>query len=211
MREQKSDFDFSDMPCVAHPEFKLACDSVKAVKRYPPALPCHFPPAALLDGGSTGVAVPRIWSCDAGILRVWRRNRGRVLPNSAKNGKNEVHSLKATDQSLFTEKYRPNDSRHYDSKASPAFEANTDKTFDLHYADGSHLRGFEGKDMVQLGDYEALSPFGVITDCNRCSPPLACAFGTIPVVWHWPCGLALVLWCGTKPAACAPSLPPSPT
>ena len=26
--------DLSDLPCVAHPEFKLACDSVKAVKRF---------------------------------------------------------------------------------------------------------------------------------------------------------------------------------
>ena len=88
-----------------------------------------------------------------------------MVPFEASNGKKGVHSL-ATDQSLFTDKYRPNDSRHFDVKATSTFEPNTAKTFDLHYADGSHLRGFEGKDVVKLGDYEALAPFGVITDCN---------------------------------------------
>ena len=67
-----------------------------------------------------------------------------MVPFEASNGKKGVHSL-ATDQSLFTEKYRPNDSRHFDVKATSTFEPNTAKTFDLHYADGSHLRGFEGR------------------------------------------------------------------
>ena len=67
---------------------------------------------------------------------------------------------------LFTEKFRPEDSRHFKVQDSSTFTAEVSKTFDLHYADGSHLRGFTGNDQVTMGDYNAHSPFGVITDCN---------------------------------------------
>uniref|UniRef100_A0A7S0NCV4 Peptidase A1 domain-containing protein n=1 Tax=Hanusia phi TaxID=3032 RepID=A0A7S0NCV4_9CRYP len=67
---------------------------------------------------------------------------------------------------LFDEAYRPQDSRHFDASKSSTFVPQTSQTFDLNYADGSHLRGFSGVDQVYMGDYKATSPFGVITDCN---------------------------------------------
>ena len=73
----------------------------------------------------------------------------------------EKHSAK-----LFDEAYRPNDSRHFRVHDSQTFVPQTTQTFDLNYADGSHLRGFSGVDQVYMGDYKATSPFGVITDCN---------------------------------------------
>ncbi|KAJ1490800.1 aspartic peptidase domain-containing protein [Baffinella frigidus] len=67
---------------------------------------------------------------------------------------------------LFDEAYEPTDSRHFEVENSATFVAQTSQTFDLNYADGSHLRGFSGVDQVYMGDYKATSPFGVITDCN---------------------------------------------
>eukprot|EP00286_Rhodomonas_abbreviata_P012883 CAMPEP_0181331768 /NCGR_PEP_ID=MMETSP1101-20121128/24703_1 /TAXON_ID=46948 /ORGANISM="Rhodomonas abbreviata, Strain Caron Lab Isolate" /LENGTH=563 /DNA_ID=CAMNT_0023441301 /DNA_START=30 /DNA_END=1721 /DNA_ORIENTATION=+ len=67
---------------------------------------------------------------------------------------------------LFDEPYRPEDSRHFDVASSSTFIPQASQTFDLNYADGSHLRGFSGVDQVYMGDYKATSPFGVITDCN---------------------------------------------
>ena len=92
------------------------------------------------------------------------RNRGRVVPNKANFPVHEGHQKK--DQKLFTEAFIPEQSRHLDVQADTKFKAEADKTFDLHYADGSHLRGFTGDSLVGLGDYEAEAPFGVITDCN---------------------------------------------
>ena len=40
------------------------------------------------------------------------------------------------------------------------------QAFMLGYADNTHLKGFQGKDVVQLGDYYAFADFGAITDCN---------------------------------------------
>ena len=67
---------------------------------------------------------------------------------------------------LFDEAYRPEDSRHFRAEDSSTFVGQASQTFDLNYADGSHLRGFSGVDQVYMGDYKATSPFGVITDCN---------------------------------------------
>jgi len=91
------------------------------------------------------------------------RNRGRVVPNP-KFPVHEGHQKR--DQKLFTESFIPEQSRHLDVAGDSTFTADADKTFDLHYADGSHLRGFTGNSVVELGDYEAEAPFGVITDCN---------------------------------------------
>ena len=79
---------------------------------------------------------------------------------------------------------RPQDSRHFDATKSSTFVAQTSQvplgppcddlwakfdlslqTFDLNYADGSHLRGFSGVDQVYMGDYKATSPFGT---CDLC-------------------------------------------
>jgi hypothetical protein len=73
----------------------------------------------------------------------------------------ENHSNK-----LFDEPYRATDSRHFSIPKSSTFVAQASQTFDLNYADGSHLRGFSGVDQVFMGNYKATSPFGVITDCN---------------------------------------------
>jgi len=67
---------------------------------------------------------------------------------------------------LFDEEYRPQDSRHFKVSQSSTFVPQSFQTFDLNYADGTHLRGFSGADQVYMGDYKATAPFGVITDCN---------------------------------------------
>jgi len=67
---------------------------------------------------------------------------------------------------LFDEEYRPQDSRHFKVSESSTFVPQSFQTFDLNYADGTHLRGFSGADQVYMGDYKATAPFGVITDCN---------------------------------------------
>jgi hypothetical protein len=73
----------------------------------------------------------------------------------------EQHSNK-----LFDEPYRASDSRHFAVSQSTTFVPQSTQTFDLNYADGTHLRGFSGVDQIYMGNYKATSPFGVITDCN---------------------------------------------
>jgi hypothetical protein len=38
--------------------------------------------------------------------------------------------------------------------------------FLLGYADKTHLKGFQSKDVVHLGDFFVSTAFGSITDCN---------------------------------------------
>jgi hypothetical protein len=40
------------------------------------------------------------------------------------------------------------------------------QAFVLGYADNTHLQGFQGSDIVQLGAYYMNAPFGAVTDCN---------------------------------------------
>lgn len=54
-----------------------------------------------------------------------------------------------TTSKLFNEPYRPDESRHYDTSSS-TFTPNAAKQFDLSYADGTVLRGFNGQDVVQV-------------------------------------------------------------
>jgi hypothetical protein len=115
-------------------------------------LPCH---------GGAGASFKL--ACESVSFHM--RNRGRVVQNN-KFPIHEGHQKR--DQKLFTESFIPEQSRHLDVVADSSFSASPDKTFDLHYADGSHLRGFTGNSVVNMGDYEAEAPFGVITDCNRC-------------------------------------------
>jgi hypothetical protein len=114
-------------------------------------LPCH---------GGAGASFKL--ACESVSFHM--RNRGRVEPRNPKFPVHEGHQKR--DQQLFTEKYIPEQSRHLDIQADSTFSPEPDKTFDLHYADGSHLRGFTGNSNVGLGDYYAQAPFGVITDCN---------------------------------------------
>ena len=114
-------------------------------------LPCH---------GGAGASFKL--ACESVSFHM--RNRGRVEPRNPKFLVHEGHQKR--DQQLFTEKYIPEQSRHLDIQADSTFSPEPDKTFDLHYADGSHLRGFTGNSNVGLGDYYAQAPFGVITDCN---------------------------------------------
>jgi hypothetical protein len=86
-------------------------------------------------------------------------------PAAAAGKKMKVASASQTSQ-LFDEPYRPQDSRHFNVQHSSTFKAETSKKFDLSYADGTELSGFQGFDNVELGDFHAHAPFGVITDCN---------------------------------------------
>lgn len=36
----------------------------------------------------------------------------------------------------------------------------------LGYADNTHLKGFQGNDVVQLGDYYVKANFGAVTNCD---------------------------------------------
>eukprot|EP00287_Rhodomonas_sp_CCMP768_P004017 CAMPEP_0196725490 /NCGR_PEP_ID=MMETSP1091-20130531/7044_1 /TAXON_ID=302021 /ORGANISM="Rhodomonas sp., Strain CCMP768" /LENGTH=568 /DNA_ID=CAMNT_0042067781 /DNA_START=17 /DNA_END=1723 /DNA_ORIENTATION=- len=97
---------------------------------------------------------PMKLACES-VMNVKRSMRGRTVTKSL-----------AENAQLFEEPYRADDSRHFDVTASSTFTPVTSQTFDLHYADGSHLRGFSGEDMVTMGNFEAKAPFAVITDCN---------------------------------------------
>ena len=56
--------------------------------------------------------------------------------------------------SLFDEPYKAADSRHFDVQASTTFSAEPKKQFDLSYADGSELKGFNGRDVVHVSMLE---------------------------------------------------------
>lgn len=87
----------------------------------------------------------------------------RVIERPA--AKSALHKAVTTSQ-LFDEPYRPADSRHFALQSSHTFTPETAKKFDLSYADGTELKGFQGLDEVSLGDFHARAAFGVITDCN---------------------------------------------
>jgi len=69
-------------------------------------------------------------------------------------------------QDLFHTPFRPQDSRHFQVDESSTFTANPDLRFVLSYADGSELRGFGGDDVVHVGDFHGLAPFGLLYQCN---------------------------------------------
>jgi len=101
----------------------------------------------------------------AGIIRGSSQERevkGNRVVELVKHGKKTVTST----TQLFDEPYRPQDSRHFNAKDSSTFTATVTKKFDLSYADGTELQGFQGQDIVELGDFHAHAPFGVITECN---------------------------------------------
>ena len=56
----------------------------------------------------------------------------------------------AVKQQLFDEAYRPEDSRHFEVSASSTFKPDTSRQFDLAYADGTELKGFNAHDIVQV-------------------------------------------------------------
>ena len=112
-------------------------------------LPCH---------GGAGVSFKL--ACESVSFHV--RNRGRVVQTPSF----PVHQGHQKEQQYFDEAYAPEQSRHLDISKDSSFKAEPSKTFDLNYADGSHLRGFTGNSMVGIGDYSAQAPFGVLTDCN---------------------------------------------
>jgi hypothetical protein len=51
---------------------------------------------------------------------------------------------------LFDEPYKPDDSRHFDIQASSTFKPDPKKQFDLSYADGTELKGFNADDVVHV-------------------------------------------------------------
>ena len=91
-----------------------------------------------------------------------REVQGSRVVELVKHGKRTTVST----SQLFDEPYRPQDSRHFNAVASQTFSADVARKFDLSYADGTELSGFQGSDVVELGDFHAHAPFGVITDCN---------------------------------------------
>ena len=51
---------------------------------------------------------------------------------------------------LFDEPYKPEESRHFDIQASSTFQPDPKKQFDLSYADGTELKGFNANDIVHV-------------------------------------------------------------
>merc|ERR1711966_419841 len=66
----------------------------------------------------------------------------------------------------FTIAFVPANSTVFNPDLSHTFKVVPHQAFMLGYADNTHLKGFQGKDVVQLGDYYAFADFGAITDCN---------------------------------------------
>jgi len=73
-----------------------------------------------------------------------------------------VHACVAT----FDTAYDPTSSRHFDPAASSSFKAEVAFTFDLNYADSTHLHGFTAEEYVEFGQFRSRVPVGIITDCN---------------------------------------------
>ncbi|KAJ1480521.1 aspartic peptidase domain-containing protein [Baffinella frigidus] len=66
----------------------------------------------------------------------------------------------------FDIKFVPANSSVFDPDLSHTFAVVPHQAFVLGYADNTHLKGYQGKDVVQLGDYYAFANFGAVTDCN---------------------------------------------
>ena len=56
----------------------------------------------------------------------------------------------ARTQELFHTPYREKDSRHFKIEESSTFVADAERRFDLSYADGSELKGFNAHDIVRV-------------------------------------------------------------
>eukprot|EP00286_Rhodomonas_abbreviata_P028232 CAMPEP_0181315084 /NCGR_PEP_ID=MMETSP1101-20121128/15175_1 /TAXON_ID=46948 /ORGANISM="Rhodomonas abbreviata, Strain Caron Lab Isolate" /LENGTH=528 /DNA_ID=CAMNT_0023422245 /DNA_START=168 /DNA_END=1754 /DNA_ORIENTATION=+ len=62
--------------------------------------------------------------------------------------------------------FYPGNSTVFDPMKSKTFRVVPKAMFLLGYADNTHLKGFQGHDVVQLGDFFVDTKFGGVTDCN---------------------------------------------
>jgi len=81
-------------------------------------------------------------------------------------GTAEAEADQADQGAGFDIKFVPANSSVYDPDLSHTFAVVPHQAFVLGYADNTHLKGYQGKDVVQLGDYYAFATFGAVTDCN---------------------------------------------
>lgn len=88
-----------------------------------------------------------------GIIRKWLS----ALP--------ALVALLPLDVTAFDKPFIPRNSTPYNPMVSSTFER-TRGRFALSYADQTHLNGYVGQDIVQLGAYYTLTKFGCITFCN---------------------------------------------
>mmetsp|Transcript_47923 Transcript_47923/g.150321 ORF Transcript_47923/g.150321 Transcript_47923/m.150321 type:complete len:513 (+) Transcript_47923:337-1875(+) len=78
-----------------------------------------------------------------------------------------THQLKNADQiSQDDLHFDPRNSSVYDPLRSKTFSLVPKAVFLLSYADETHLKGFQSKDVVKLGDYFVETKFGSVTECN---------------------------------------------
>ena len=155
------------LPCDTDAAFKMACASVshharatggrkfkvadKGTKLFDEAYRCACPGIA---GGVALAATSRVVQEEL-YARVSATLQTRQL------GPVRILRLRQTACRVnVVHMYRPEDSRHFRADQSSTFVPQSSQTFDLNYADGSHLRGFSGVDQVYMGDYKATSPFG---------------------------------------------------
>jgi len=75
-------------------------------------------------------------------------------------------SVSALVVAAFDTAYDPTSSRQFDPAVSSSFKAEVTQTFELNYADTTRLRGFTAEEFVELGQFRARVPVGIITDCN---------------------------------------------
>jgi len=62
--------------------------------------------------------------------------------------------------------FYPANSTYYIPQSSSSFSVVPKQAFFLGYADNTHLKGFQARDVVQLGDHFTYTKFGAITECN---------------------------------------------
>ena len=66
----------------------------------------------------------------------------------------------------FEYPFYPGNSSTFDPDKSKTFKVVPSEAFKLDYADNTHLKGFQGRDVLQIGDFFVEADFGAITDCN---------------------------------------------
>eukprot|EP00282_Hemiselmis_andersenii_P034861 CAMPEP_0169453540 /NCGR_PEP_ID=MMETSP1042-20121227/14812_1 /TAXON_ID=464988 /ORGANISM="Hemiselmis andersenii, Strain CCMP1180" /LENGTH=571 /DNA_ID=CAMNT_0009565579 /DNA_START=32 /DNA_END=1747 /DNA_ORIENTATION=- len=75
-------------------------------------------------------------------------------------------SPKTTKGKGFKIPFYPGNSTVFNPQKSKTFRVVPKQMFLLGYADNTHLKGYQGRDVVQIGDHFVDTKFGAITDCN---------------------------------------------
>ena len=101
----------------------------------------------------------------------WADDQGDLV--SPHNSNNQARKQMLSDGSPATTQgkgfkvpFYPGNSTVFDPLKSKTFRVVPKQMFLLGYADNTHLKGYQGRDVVQIGDNYVDTKFGAITDCN---------------------------------------------